>query len=123
MKLFVREAESGALASFIPADAILVSSALAHVEVTRTVRVAGLEDEIEGGLDAMLDGIVLVDVDRAILRRAASLAGASLRSLDSIHLSTAVTVEPEVMLAYDRGLGRAARALGLRVEAPGAALP
>lgn len=123
MKLFVREAESGALASFIPADAILVSSALAHVEVTRTVRVAGLEDEIEGGLDAMLDGIVLLDVDRAILRRAASLAGASLRSLDSIHLSTAVTVEPEVMLAYDRGLGRAARALGLRVEAPGAALP
>jgi predicted nucleic acid-binding protein len=121
VKLFVREAESSALASFIPADAIMVSSALARVEVTRTIRVAGLEGEIEGGLDAMLDDIVLLDVDRAILRGAASLASESLRSLDAIHLSTAVTVEPDVLLAYDRSLGRAARGLGLRVEAPGAA--
>ena len=120
MKLFVREAESTALATFIPREATLVSSALALVEVTRTVRVAGLEDEIEGGPESILDEVVLLDVDREILRRAASLASTSLRSLDAVHLSTAVTVEPEVMLAYDRGLRAAARSVGLRVEAPGA---
>ncbi|HSI98254.1 MAG TPA: type II toxin-antitoxin system VapC family toxin [Gaiellaceae bacterium] len=120
VKLFVREAESTALATFIPREATLVSSALALVEVTRTVRVAGLEDEIEGGPESILDEVVLLDVDREILRRAASLASTSLRSLDAVHLSTAVTVEPEVMLAYDRGLRAAARSVGLRVEAPGA---
>lgn len=119
MRLVIREPESSALASFIPGDATLASSALALVEVTRTIRVAGLEDEIEGALD----DIVLVDADRSILRRAASLASASLRSLDAIHLSTALSVEPEVVLAYDRRLRRAARAQGLRVEAPGASDP
>jgi predicted nucleic acid-binding protein len=123
VKLFVREAESVALASFIPAGATLVSSELARVEVTRTLRVAGLEGEIEGGLDSLLEGVVLLDLDRSIVRQAAALADASLRSLDAIHLSTALTVEPQVMLAYHHGLVRAARALGLRVEAPGAARP
>jgi predicted nucleic acid-binding protein len=121
VKLVLREPESAALARFIPGDATLVSSALALVEVTRTVRVAGLEDEVEGGLEALLDGVVLIDVDRSILTRAAMLANVSLRSMDAVHLSTAVIVEPELMLAYDGGLGLAARALGLRVEAPGAA--
>lgn len=115
----MREPESPALASFIPADATLASSALALVEVTRTVRLAGLEDDLEGALD----DLVLLDVDRAVLRRAASLASPSLRSLDAIHLSTALSVEPELVLAYDRGLRRAARAQGLRVEAPGATDP
>ena len=122
MKLFVRESESAALASFVPRDATLVYIALALVEVTRTVRVAGLEDEVEGGLESLLDDIVLVDVDRSILSRAASLVGATRRSLDAIHLSTAVLVEPEVMLVYDRGLRQAAGSVGLPVEAPGAAL-
>jgi predicted nucleic acid-binding protein len=121
VKLFVREPESGALAAFVPGDATLVSSALALVEVTRTVRVAGLEDEVEGGPEALLDGVVLIDVDRSILSRAAALASATLRSLDAIHLSTAALVEPEVMLVYDRGLRQAAGSVGLRVAAPGAA--
>lgn len=120
VKLVVREAESTALASFIPADATVVSSALAQVEVTRTVRVAGVEDEIEDGLESVLDGVVLLDVDRSILVRAAALAGVTLRSLDAVHLSTAMSVDPDVVLTYDRQLGRAARQLGLRVAAPGA---
>jgi predicted nucleic acid-binding protein len=120
VKLFVREVESAALAAFVPHDATLVSSALALVEVTRTVRVAGLEDEVEGGLESLLDDIVLIDVDRSILTRAAALTSASLRSLDAIHLSTAVHVEPEAMLVYERGLRQAAGSVGLRVEAPGA---
>ena len=82
-------AESPALAAFVSRDAALVSSALALVEVTRTVRVAGLEDEIEGGVESILDDVMLLDVDREILRRASSLASASLGSLDAIHLSTA----------------------------------
>jgi predicted nucleic acid-binding protein len=123
VKLLVREPESTALASFIPKRATLVSSALALVEVTRTVRVAGLEDDVEGGLGSLLGEVVLIDVDRSILSHAARLASTALRSLDAVHLATAVLVEPEAVLAYDRGLGEAARSLGLRVEAPGAAAP
>jgi len=88
--------------------------------VTRTLRVAGLEDDVETLLESLLDDFALLDVDRSTLRRAASLADASLRSLDAIHLATALEVGPEAMLVYDRGLSRAARRLGLRVEAPGA---
>ena len=109
-----------ALAAFIPSDAMLVSSALAIVEVTRTIRVAGLEDDVEGGLETFLDQVVVIDVDRSILARAAALANTALRSLDAVHLTTAVLVESEVMLVYDRGLRQAAMALGLRVESPGA---
>lgn len=90
--------------------------------MTRTVRVAGLEGEIEGGLATLLDDVVLIDVDRSILSRAATLASASLRSLDAVHLATALSVEPDVLLAYDRALRQAARSLGLRVAAPGAEL-
>jgi predicted nucleic acid-binding protein len=117
VKLIVREPESAALASAIPSAARVATSGVAIVEVTRTVRVGGLEDDIEGDV---LAGCMVIDVDAAILRSAAALASDVLRPLDAIHLATAIAVEPEIMYVYDRQLGRAARELGLRVAAPGA---
>lgn len=117
VKLIVREPESAALAAAIPSIARVATSGVAIVEVTRTVRVGGLEKEIEGDV---LAGCMVIDVDAAILRSAAALASETLRPLDAIHLATALAVEPEVMYVYDRQLGRAARELGLRVAAPGA---
>jgi predicted nucleic acid-binding protein len=71
-------------------------------------------------LTDLLDGCVLLDVDSDVLRSASALASERLRPLDAIHLATALAISPQTMFVYDRQLGRAARELGIRVEAPGA---
>lgn len=119
MKLVLRERESAALASAIPAAADVATSEVAVVELTRTVRLAGLEDDLEHELIELLDGCTLVAVDSNVVRSAAALTSETLRPLDAVHLASALVVAPDVMYVYDRQLGRAARALGLRVEAPG----
>ncbi len=119
-KLVVRDPESAALAAWIPDGAVVISSALARVEVTRVVRLAGLEDDLDGEVETLLDGCVLLDVDDGYLRVAASIASDRLRTLDAIHLATALDVRPDALLVYDRTLAREAARLGLRVAAPGA---
>lgn len=121
VKLVVRESWSTNLAVFLNAEADrIISSALAVVEVIRGVRVA------EGGPDAeeealeMLRGCSLVEIDRGVIEEARRHAAATLGSLDSLHLASALRVDPTCLVTYDRQLGRAARGLGLRVEAPGA---
>jgi uncharacterized protein len=116
----VRERESAALASAIPAAAQVATSEVAVVEITRTVRLAGLEDDLEHELTELLGGCTLVAVDSDVVRSAAALTSETLRPLDAVHLATALVVAPDVMYVYDRQLGRAARDMGLRVEAPGA---
>lgn len=98
----------------------MATSGVSRVEVTRAVRVAGLEDDLELELADLLGGCVVLDVDSDVLRSAAALASETLRPLDAIHLATALAIAPEIMLVYDRQLGRAARELGIRVAAPGA---
>jgi predicted nucleic acid-binding protein len=120
VKLVVREPESAALAAGISPDARVATSGVAVVEVTRAIRVAGLEGELENELSDLLGGCALIEVDASVLRSAAAMASETLRPVDAIHLATALAVEPEVMYVYDRQLGRAARELGLRVAAPGA---
>ena len=61
----------------------------------------------------------MLDIDSDVLRSAAALASDALRPLDAIHLATALAIAPEIMFVYDCQLGRAARELGIRVEAPG----
>lgn len=119
--MVVRESESAALAARVPAGARLTTSGVSTVEVTRAVRVAGLEEDLEQDVADLLGGCVVLDVDPDVLRSAAALASDALRPLDAIHLATALAIAPEVMFVYDRQLGRAARELGLRVEAPGVA--
>jgi uncharacterized protein len=91
-----------------------------RIEVTRAVKLADLEDDVEPDPDELLAGCSLIDADIAVLRQAAALASRSLRTLDAVHLATAIRVSPDVFVTYDRQLGRAARAAGLHVEAPGA---
>ncbi|MGI8886700.1 MAG: type II toxin-antitoxin system VapC family toxin [Gaiellaceae bacterium] len=124
VKLVVRERESAALAASVPAGARLATSGVSTVEVTRAVRIAGLEEDLEQDLLAdLLGGCVVLDVDSDVLRSAAALASDTLRPLDAIHLATALAIAPEIMFVYDRQLGRAAREFGIRVQAPGAAPP
>lgn len=56
-----------------------------------------------------------------IIRSAASMEPARLRSLDAIHLATALMLEPELtaVVTYDTRMQEAAAALGMPVAAPG----
>lgn len=60
----------------------------------------------------------MVSVTAPLLRQARGLASATLRTLDAIHLASALRLEADELLAYDRRLLDAARNLGLAVASP-----
>jgi hypothetical protein len=71
-------------------------------------------------LDEVLDAFVLVDVTRDILLRAASAGPTELRTLDAIHLATALALDmPIEFVTYDRRLAQAASSATLVVRQPG----
>ena len=106
--------------SFLGGECVLSSSELVRVEVLRTLRRRGdRRDEVRAA--AYLDSLTLIRLDAATLDRATRLGPATLRTLDALHLATALALSPlpRVFLCYDRRLGEAARERGLRVVAPG----
>ena len=66
--------------------------------------------------------ISLLPLDDVVLEEATALQPAGLRSLDAIHLATALSVRKEIgaFLAYDDRLAQAAKEQGLPVVQPGA---
>lgn len=62
-----------------------------------------------------------MEVSRDILSAASLLEPASLRTMDSIHLATAVELADELdsFVTYDLKLAKAARSAGLLVVQPG----
>ena len=120
VKLVVPERGSAELIAEIEEDPDVASSEIALTEVVRAIgRMGGPVDRAE----AVVRSLALVPLDRAILSEAASLRPWSLRSLDAVHLASALSLRPDVsvFLAYDARLSRAASAAGFVVRAPGAA--
>lgn len=87
------------------------------VEVAHAVNRADPGADGLSDADALLAGFLVLEVDESIVRQAAVLAR-SLRSLDAIHLATAVAAEISSMLVYDRRLADAATAVGLTILSP-----
>ncbi len=120
VKLVTREPESAALLSLLEPRPEVVSSVLARVEVLRAVaRVRGSKRTLEWAR-AVLSRVVLVAMDDPILETAATVAPVDLRSLDALHLATALTLRPEIeaIVSYDARLNEAAKAVGLPVLTP-----
>jgi len=117
-KLVVAEAESAALARRLSGQH-LVGSALLVPEVARAVRrvLGRSQDALLAEVLALID---LVAVDRALLTAAAELEPASLRTLDAVHLASALALgdRADVVITYDDRLLDAARTAGLAVERP-----
>ena len=120
VKLVLPEAESAALMTLLTSEVRPISSELATVEVIRAARRASRDSEVYQRAAAVLAAVHLVIVDVEILERAASLEPETLRSLDAIHLASALSLAPEVeaMIVYDADLSEAASRAGLRVLAP-----
>jgi len=69
---------------------------------------------------AWLEGVSLLPLDDAVLDVATSLSPSTLRTLDALHLATALTVQTEIgaFFTYDRRLAEAAASHGLSVLYP-----
>jgi predicted nucleic acid-binding protein len=119
VKLVVLEPESAALRAFLKGHAARLSSGLVEVEVPRALRRAGYGAAEQRRAVELLARIALVDVDRAILR-AAAIAPTSLRSLDAIHLATAMSLGQDLagIVTYDQRLAAAAIGADVEVWAP-----
>ncbi len=92
-----------------------VSSMLLGVEAIRACSRYG--SSYAQDARAWLEGVALLPLDDAVLDVAASLAPSKLRTLDALHLATALTVEEEIgaFFAYDERLKEAAAEHGLPV--------
>ena len=119
VKLVVAEPESQALRQFLTdVPRRLAASTLLDVEATRVARAAG--GEATTAMAEALRAVVLVDVTRSIRARARLLDPVELRTLDAIHLATALETGAGDIVVYDRRLASAARAYGMHVWSPGA---
>lgn len=67
-----------------------------------------------------LAGLALLPVSEAVLGQAAALAPTHLRSLDAVHLATALSIRDDVgvLVSYDRRLLEATAAHAIAVVAP-----
>jgi predicted nucleic acid-binding protein len=119
VKLVIAEPESAALQSFLAGTTALASSQLAMVEVPRAVAMANPAEAVRADVDRVLEGCRLIAVTAAVLRSARRLASASLRTLDAIHLASALHIDADELLAYDESLAAAAAAAGLATVSPG----
>jgi len=120
VKLVVAEPESSVLADFLRGWSERVSSAVTLTEVPRALRRAGFGASERRRAREVMARIALVDVDRRILVAAAALDPPALRTLDAIHLATALAVREDLaaIVTYGRRLAAAAERLHLEVSVP-----
>lgn len=118
IKLVRSEPESPALHADLDARPSRVSSALLLVEGRRSAARYGAVALARAR--SSLTAISLVPLDDAVLDAAADLEPRELRSLDALHLATAITLgdDLERFYCYDPRLSAAAAALGIDVRAP-----
>lgn len=121
LKRVIVEAESSAVRSLLRhADVsghLMTASSLAWVEVWRALRRAGVV-EVQPLARIALSGIAEFPLSDAVLVRARQVGGDALRSLDAIHLASALAVGADSLVTYDDRLAGSATALGFAVLAP-----
>jgi predicted nucleic acid-binding protein len=120
VKLVVREPESAALFEWLGGRAQPVSSIVATVEVFRALKRARAGRAAHERAVDVMDRIALLALDRRLVDRAAALDPPDLRSLDAIHLATALSVADDLdgLVTYDERLAAAARRVHLAVWDP-----
>ena len=121
LKLIVPERESDSLAAALHRWPDRVSCAIVRVEVHRALKRLGGTKAARHRADAVLDGVILLGVDAAVIARAGLFRNPNLRALDALHLAAALSIgdEPEAFVTYDARLAAAAQTEGLIVLHPG----
>ena len=117
VKLVLLEPESPAvLRWFIESPRIATS----RVGVVETIRASDRREHDAVQRQRVLDDVEIIDLDPAIAGVAATIEPPGLRTLDAIHLATALALVPDLdaFVTYDDRLAEAARNLGLPVVRP-----
>ena len=116
VKLSHLERESQALLDYLDHHDIEASaSVLSEVEVMRTLR------RVRADPHDAVRGFYLLGIDADVLREAARLEPPMLRTLDAIHVASALSIgDPRLeFVTYDDRMAVAARGCGLKVVQPG----
>ena len=117
-KFIVRETESRSLSAFRRqhSGASHATSLSTRVEVGR---IAGRTGDL-GPVAEVLSGLMEIPLTPEIVARATALQPATLRSLDAIHLASALALGDalEAVVTYDSRLRAATELAGLRVVSP-----
>jgi uncharacterized protein len=120
VKLAHAEPESAALRAWLDdrTETPWISSVLTEIESFRAL--ARYAPQAVSRLPAVLDLIDLIDLDQRIRMLARTVTPATVRSLDAIHLGTALRSRPSLtsFVTYDKRLLDAAQAAGLPIDAP-----
>jgi predicted nucleic acid-binding protein len=102
-------------------DVRFVTSALARVEVSRVARMrietSRPRDVTIAASEAFL-GVAITDLTRPILESARVIGPPNLRSLDAIHVATAIGLGVDELWTYDHRMAQVAEELGIRVRMP-----
>lgn len=118
LKLAVEEAESLALADHLdslPEGSECMSSWMLHTELHCAAHRRGIP---AGTVTAVLGTITLVDADRPLMIRAAASRW-GLRAADAIHVATALALECDAVITYDREMLDLLTSIGVRTLSPG----
>ncbi len=120
VKLLFDEPESSALADWLSLrdDIPKVTSDLSTVELLRTCQ--RVDESAFNDAKQLLSGVDLVPTDHGIIEQAAILIPCEQRSLDAIHLASALSLNEDLtnFVAYDDRLCSAAEVAGLPVVSP-----
>jgi predicted nucleic acid-binding protein len=128
IKRSVQEAESDAVEAafgrYVADDAVIVSSSLAWVEVSRALRTrldsgSSGEDEIHDAVEGALSGVAERRITGDVISLARRVAPSQSRSLAAIHLATAILLDVDEVVVYDDRLNDACRHNGLTAVTPG----
>jgi predicted nucleic acid-binding protein len=121
LKRVVVEAESTALRELLRETAgaghLLTASSIAWLEVWRSLRRAAASD-VAGLTDAAFSGVAEFPLTNGLVVRARRVGDDHLRSLDALHLASAIGVQADVMVTYDERLAAASRLVGMTVRSP-----
>jgi predicted nucleic acid-binding protein len=98
---------------------IRTSSRVSVVELSRAAARRG--PRASAGVSAVLEALAFIELDAGLAAEASSVPPATLRSLDAIHVASALAVGESLagFVTYDIRLAEAARLAGLPVIAPG----
>ncbi|MCS3779068.1 type II toxin-antitoxin system VapC family toxin [Tsukamurella ocularis] len=124
-KMLNPENESDVLTAWMAAQADggkeLTTSVIGRIEIARVAARSSDPDDVPQA-QFLGSRLVTVPLTTTIARAAESVGPAHLRSLDAIHLASAVSIRELVsaFVSYDKRLLAAARAEGLPVVSPGA---
>lgn len=119
VKLIVAESETEGLRAWLDGkDSAIVSSDLARTELLRAVRRADPDRAVTAR--RLLDSLTLLTVTTSVFESAAHLEPRLLRTLDALHLASALTLGDDLdgVITYDDRMADAARSLGMTVIAP-----